>query len=225
MKELPPAFRSLPSGGELTEALAEAFATHRGWIQATGFVEDPDLTLAGEGADVRRTFRGRFVLVALSGPLGGPYGVTLSRAVGQHVEVLAGALVRARSAGVQALCVSAGGAPARAPVDSPSSASVAHSVAPGGGFAKRPLISAFAAKVGVTEAAADADEEVALPAPGDLVEHFAFGLCEVLMVSGDRLTLRDARGTGRIREIASERLGITGPEERDGKRLFRLSRR
>jgi hypothetical protein len=93
------------------------------------------------------------------------------------------------------------------------------------GFAKRPLVSAFAAKVGVSEPAADEDEEVALPSPGDLVDHFAFGLCEVLMVSGDRLTLRDARGTGRIREIASERLGITGPEERDGKRLFRLTRR
>jgi hypothetical protein len=225
MKELPPAFRSLPGGGELTEALAEAFATHRGWIQATGFVDDVELTLAADGADVRRTFRGRFVLVALSGPLGGPYGVTLSRAVAEHVEVLAGVLARARSAGVQALCISAGGAPARVAPAARSDASVAGPVAAVAGFAKRPLVSAFAARVGVTEAAADEDEEVALPAPGDLVEHFAFGLCEVLMVSGDRLTLRDARGTGRIREIASERLGITGPEERDGKRLFRLARR
>jgi hypothetical protein len=40
MKDLPPAFRSIASGGELGEALAEAFARHRGWVQATGFVDD-----------------------------------------------------------------------------------------------------------------------------------------------------------------------------------------
>jgi hypothetical protein len=225
MKELPPAFRSLPSGGELCEALEEAFRTHRGWVQATGFVEDVELTLAADVADVRRTFRGRYVLAELSGPLGGPYGAVLSRAVGERSEVIAGVLVRARSAGVQALCISAGGAPARVLPDGPSEAGAATVAPVNAGFAKRPLASSFAARVGVTGPAPDDDDEVALPARGDLVQHFAFGLCEVLAVSGDRLTVRDARGQGRIREIASERLTITGPVEHDGRRLFQLERR
>jgi hypothetical protein len=93
------------------------------------------------------------------------------------------------------------------------------------GFAKRPLTSAFAARVGVIEAPPDEAEEAALPEPGDSVEHFAFGLCEVLSVSGDRLVLRDLKGKGRVREIASERLSITGPVEHQGRRLFRLDRR
>ncbi|HSU38690.1 MAG TPA: hypothetical protein VLJ38_03950, partial [Polyangiaceae bacterium] len=90
MKDLPPAFRDIPSGGELVEALDEAFSRHRGWIQATGFVEEVELKLGSEGADVRRSFRGRFALASLGGPLGGPYGVTLARAAGDRVEVLAG---------------------------------------------------------------------------------------------------------------------------------------
>jgi hypothetical protein len=64
-----------------------------------------------------------------------------------------------------------------------------------------------------------------MPERGDLVEHFAFGLCEVLNVTGDRIVLRDLRGPGRIREIASDRLEVTGPTEHDGKRLYRLTRR
>jgi len=226
MKDLPPAFRAIPVGGELVEALDDAFDKHRGWVQATGFVEDVELKLAGEGADARRTFRGRYALAQLGGPLGGPYGVTVSRAVGERVEVLAGVLVRARSGGVSALCTSAGASLPRPSADTDDGAgSFVPRDAPEPSFAKRPLTSAFAARVGVSEAAGDDDEAEALPERGDLVEHFAFGLCEVLSVTGDRLTLRDLRKPGRIREIASERLSITGPSEHQGKRLFRLMKR
>jgi len=225
MKDLPPAFRSIPSGGELCEALDEAFARNRGWVQATGFVEDIELTLGSDGAEVRRTFRGRYALAQLGGPLGGPYGVTLSRAAGERVEVLAGVLVRARSCGVSALCVSAGDALPRARGDAAAEANLTPREAPEPAFAKRPLTSAFAARVGAIEAPADETEEATLPEPGDSVEHFAFGLCEVLSVTGDRLVLRDLKGKGRVREIASERLAITGPVEHQGRRLFRLDRR
>ncbi|HTQ03550.1 MAG TPA: hypothetical protein VMI54_06825 [Polyangiaceae bacterium] len=223
MKELPPAFRTIPSGGELLEAIDEAFGRHRGWIQATGFVEDVELRFGSDGADLRRTFRGRFALAELSGPLGGPYGATLSRAVGDKIEVLAGVLVRARSGGVQALCISAGDAPSRVLAETEGLVEPAPPAAPG--FAKRPLVSAFAAKVGVSGAAPDDAAEEPMPERGDLVEHFAFGICEVLAVTGDRLTLRDLRGQGRTREIALERLSVNGPVEHDGRRLFRLSRR
>ncbi len=224
MKELPPAFRSIPSGGELLEALDGAFGRHRGWIQATGFVDDIELRLGSEGADVRRTFRGRFALAALGGPLGGPYGATLSRLSGDKVEVLAGVLVRARSGGVQALCISAGDAPSRVLAEIPGVDELALP-AQNPGFAKRPLVSAFAAKVGVARPAPDEAAEEPTPERGDLVEHFAFGICEVLSVTGDRLTLRDSRGQGRTREIALERLSVNGPVEHEGRRLFRLSRR
>ncbi|HEV8549094.1 MAG TPA: hypothetical protein VGQ57_08700 [Polyangiaceae bacterium] len=224
MRDLPPAFRSIPSGGELCEALEEAFERHRGWVHATGVVEDVELKLASNGADVRRTFRGRFTLASCEGPLGGPYGVTLSRAVGERVEVLAGVLVRARSAGVSALCLGAGDALPRVRSDAD-----AGGLEPPLGFgepklAKRPLTSAFAARVGVTPPAPDDDEAFA-PERGDLVEHFAFGVSEVLSATGDRLVLRDLGGKGRVREIDIERLAVAGPVEHQGKRLFRLSRK
>jgi hypothetical protein len=227
MKDLPPAFRSIPSGGELGEALEEAFDKHRGWVQATGFVEEVELKLGGDGADVRRTFRGRYALAQLAGPLGGPYGVTLARAVGERVEVVAGVLVRARSGGVSALCIAAGDALPRpaSELGDDKALGLSPRAAPEPSFAKRPLTSAFAARVGVSEAAPDDDDEPALPERGDLVEHFAFGVCEVLSVTGDRLVLRDLGRAGRIREIASERLSITGPSEHQGKRLFRLLKR
>jgi hypothetical protein len=189
-----------------------------------GFVEDVELKLAGSGADVRRSFRGRFTLVQLSGPLGGPYGATLSRIEGDAPEMLGGVLVRAVSAGVSALCLTAEIRRAAEPDPEPRRAPV--DVAP------RPVeragtpVSSFAARVGVPRAAEDDSEPYhELPERSDLVEHFAFGLCEVLKVEGDRLVLRDLRGPGRIREIASEKLSISGPLEHDGKRLFKLSRR
>ena len=227
MKDLPPAFRAIAVGGELVEELDQAFDKHRGWVQATGFVEEVELKLPGETTDVRRIFRGRFALAQLAGPLGGPYGVTLSRAVGERVEVLAGVLLRARSAGVSALCTSTGDALVRQrteTLDEPLAPAVARD-ASARSFAQRPLTSAFAARVGVSEAAPEEEEEQAQPEPGDWVEHFAFGVCEVLSVTGDRLVLRDVRRSGRIREIASERLSITGPTEHQGKRLFRLLKR
>lgn len=223
MKELPPAFRTIQSGVELVEALGQAFSKHRGWVQAIGFVENAELKLGGDAADVRRTFRGRYALAHFAGPLGGPYGATLSRMDGERVEVVAGVLLSARSEGVSALCVSAG-------IDAPS-APAARAEAVLETSAPRPLApprapntSSFAARVGIS-APDDDDDEMPMPERGDLAEHFAFGICEVLSVTGDRIVLRDLKGPGRIREIASDRLTITGPTEFDGKRLYKLTRR
>jgi hypothetical protein len=225
MKELPPAFRSIPSGVELVEALGQAFSKHRGWVSAVGFVDNVELKLAGEAADVRRSFRHRYALAQLSGPLGGPYGATLTRLDGDRVEVVGGVLISARSDGVSALCLSAGiDAPAATPsgrIEAPLDAREVRPIAP----PRAPnALSSFAARVGVS-APEDDDEVRPLPERGDLVEHFAFGICEVLTVTGDRLVLRDLKGPGRIREIASDRLDVTGPTEFDGKRLYRLTRR
>ena len=222
MKELPPAFRSIPGGVELVEALSQAFAKHRGWVQATGFVENVELKVAAEAADVRRTFHSRFALAHLAGPLGGPYGATLSRMDGDRVEVIAGVLVAARSEGVSALCLSSG---ADAPLARAETPAAPNEPRPAPRPLRGPKPGSFAARVGVTGADDDDEPNQPMPVRGDLVEHFAFGLCEVLTVTGERLVLRDLRGPGRIREIASDRLSVTGPTEHDGKRLFRLTRK
>lgn len=230
MKELPPAFRTIPVGVALTEGLA-GFPSDGGWVQAVGFVEDVELKLAGDGADVRRTFRGRYVLSSLAGPLGGPYGVSLARVGGGGVEVLAGILEGAVSAGVSAVCFSMTGARLGAAETREAIAAlvtksppVPQGAGPGVSLPARPA-SSFAARVGVGAPANEPEEDEPVPERGDLVEHFAFGRAEVLSIEGDRLVLRDLYGPGRIREIALDRLSVKGPLEHDGKRLFRLDKR
>ena len=69
------------------------------------------------------------------------------------------------------------------------------------------------------------DEEATLvPEAGALVEHFAFGKCDVLKSEEDRLYLKMHRD-GRIKEIALEMLKVTPLDDEDGKKSFRLSRR
>jgi hypothetical protein len=70
----------------------------------------------------------------------------------------------------------------------------------------------------------DEDEEH-LPVPGDLVDHFSFGLCEVVTSDGERLRIRDLRGPGRIREISLSMLNVARPTTSNNKRLFRLMRK
>jgi hypothetical protein len=64
-----------------------------------------------------------------------------------------------------------------------------------------------------------------VPERGDIVEHFAFGSCEVVRSEGDRLHLRVGKD-GRIREIALEMLRVTplGDSE-SGAHRFKLERR
>jgi hypothetical protein len=47
-----------------------------------------------------------------------------------------------------------------------------------------------------------------VPEPGDVVDHFAFGRCDVIKSDGDRLHLR-VHKDGRVREIALEMLRVT----------------
>lgn len=230
VSKLPPAFRSIADGRDLLEAFAEVFPEPEGWVFANGEVEEVELKLVSAGADQRRVYRGRFALVQLSGRRGGPYGATLSRLEGDRVEVVAGVLVRARSAGVSAVCLGSSGEVSRsaaqpAPDDDEPDTDVDAAVAP----APAPAGSGWgrAAARAASEQRVDEDDEPEIyePERGDLVQHFAFGLCEVLIANGDRLTIRDVTGPGRIREIRVGMLIVHPPTERDGKRLFKLSRR
>lgn len=70
------------------------------------------------------------------------------------------------------------------------------------------------------------EEEQPMPDAGDIVEHFAFGRCEVVKTDGDRLHVRLGKD-GRIKEIALEMLKVTplaGIEGAAGKH-YRLDRR
>ena len=74
--------------------------------------------------------------------------------------------------------------------------------------------------------AAVEEEEQIYPDAGDVVEHFAFGRCEVLRSDGDRLHLKVGKD-GRIREIALEMLKVTLLDEDPNTRPrhFKLDRR
>jgi hypothetical protein len=92
--------------------------------------------------------------------------------------------------------------------------------------AAAPVASGWAAAAHAAAAdLAEEDEEPQRPERGDHVRHFAFGLCEVLQDTGDRLKLRDLHGPGRIREIAVDMLEISPPTVQNGKRVFKLSRK
>jgi hypothetical protein len=71
----------------------------------------------------------------------------------------------------------------------------------------------------------DGDESRQRPERGDRVNHFAFGLCDVLTAEGDSLRIRESRGPGRVREIRIDMLTVLPPKEKDGKRVFKLIRR
>jgi hypothetical protein len=67
-------------------------------------------------------------------------------------------------------------------------------------------------------------EEQPTPQAGDIVEHFAFGTCEVLKSDGDRLHVKMEKDS-RIREIALEMLRVTALPTTDDVARYRLDRK
>ena len=225
MSRIPSPLRSVPEGRELILALTELFPDHPGWVLASGVIEDIELTVVSAEADSKRALRGRFVLAQLSGPRGGPYGATLSRVDNDRLEILAGTLTRARAVKVQAMYLPSEGAGAWAPPPAATKeTSAAESPEPPAAATPGSSWGAIAHAT-MKGQAKPTPEAPAEPETGDLVEHFAFGLCEVLSAEGDRLMIRDLARGGRAREIRADVLTIHPPTERNGKRVFRLSRR
>jgi len=70
------------------------------------------------------------------------------------------------------------------------------------------------------------EEDQAVPEPGDIVEHFAFGRCEVVKTDGDRLHLRLPKDQ-RIKEIALEmlRVELIPPVEGETSKHYKLARK
>ncbi len=220
-----PRLVTISDGENLIDALSEACGKADGWVAAVGHVDSVEIRVAGEGADVRKQLRGRLTLAQLSGPFGGPYFATLSRHSSVGSELVAGQLLGARSAGVTATLWTAQGS-VRELVDAAPPPDEPARVEPPKAAATAPAASGWAA---VAQAAAadlaEEDAEPQRPERGDLVRHFAFGLCEVLQDTGDRLKLRDLHGSGRIREIAVDMLEISPPTVQNNKRVFKLSRK
>jgi predicted DNA-binding protein with PD1-like motif len=69
-------------------------------------------------------------------------------------------------------------------------------------------------------------EDVVYPDAGDVVEHFAFGRCEVVKSDGDRLHVRLGKD-GRIKEISLDMLKVTPlpPEDGQTTKHFKLDRK
>jgi predicted DNA-binding protein with PD1-like motif len=89
----------------------------------------------------------------------------------------------------------------------------------------RAASSASTAAIPPRPARPESDLDVPFPEPGDVVDHFAFGVCDVLRSDGDRLHLK-VRKDGRIREIALEMLRVAPLDDTgDGKRRYKLERR
>jgi hypothetical protein len=193
-------------GVDLVTALAE-LTNIDGWLTGAGYVENVELRVVGDGADNNVALRGRSNLLSLIGPRGGPFTVTLARMSDAGAHVLGGELVRAQSAGVTVMIQPA--------VRDARAAKIPD----------RPATWASAAAASARASGEDEDEEEHTPEVGDLVQHFAFGLCEVLMAEGDRLRIRDVEGPRRVREVALDMLRVTGPTMSNDKRLFLLARR
>jgi predicted DNA-binding protein with PD1-like motif len=69
-------------------------------------------------------------------------------------------------------------------------------------------------------------EDEMVPEPGDIVEHFAFGRCDVVKSEGDRLHVRLGKDQ-RIKEIALEMLKVSPLPAEEGQtgKFFRLARK
>ncbi|MEB2311740.1 MAG: hypothetical protein OZ921_05515 [Sorangiineae bacterium] len=214
---------SVPDEAELGEALAEAARGVEGWITGTGFVEDAEVRVGGDGKYPLRRARGRHAVASLGGPAGGPYGVVLAR---DGEPVVAGHLARARAFGVT-LFVSATVFAEHAASEPTAADAPPRPSAELGARAASPAKHPWAAAASAVAAAESRDAPAPAPVPkgGDRVLHFAFGLCDVLSARGSRLHIRDLSGAGRIRELVLETLEIQPPYEKDGKRVFRLSRK
>ncbi len=71
----------------------------------------------------------------------------------------------------------------------------------------------------------EVDADTAPPRYGDRVEHFVFGLCDVMVVREGRMKIKEATGDGKLREIHLGAVTVGRPALQDGRRVFKLERR
>jgi hypothetical protein len=189
----------VPEGDDVLASVAKlpdgAFVIGSGWLESA----EVDIAVA-DGRE-SRALPGRVALLSLTGSKSGPLMAVVAHTGG---ELIGGELVRARSAGVSIAVVGAAEAAevaGRAAVAAPNS---------------------WAAIAAIPQ---DDDETDEAPKYGDRVNHFVFGLCDVMLVRGERMKILDARGPGRLREIHLSAVKVLPPTVEDGKRVFKLAKR
>ncbi|MDP9035688.1 MAG: hypothetical protein M3O50_12860 [Myxococcota bacterium] len=228
------------SGGEvIPDALTALLREERvvaGWLRGNGLVEDVQLRAfdAALGASsVVSRIAGPVPLLCLEGSIGtsaGEAGTSLRallvRPTDRGPETIAGEIATARAIALDLFITSledvtfGQAAPWAAAVraSDPSERGPRMRSTAAAPPANAPMPTRPARARG-----AQADEP--MPETGDFVDHFAFGLCQVLKTDGDRIHLRVGK-EGRVREIAMEMLRVSRlPDAEDGTHQFKLERR
>ena len=209
----PPKILEIAAGRDVLGVIAEGAPESGAWVQASGTVESVQLRVANDQPTI--TFTGNLSLLSLTGPASGPLMATLARPDKKtDVALVGGELLRARSLGVTAALFT------------PQEASAAGSRAPRvPGAAPGASWAAIATATAEAEGASVEPEATEIPKFKDQVDHFKFGLCDVMLVQGDRMKIRDLTARGRLREISLKMLKVLPPTEHEGKRVFKLVRR
>jgi hypothetical protein len=232
----------LEDSDPLPDALAiglEIEGITAGWIRASGIIADVEIRA---GDDVRRV-NGPVMAVSIdSSIVGGRDSLVLrgvfARDSGASIETFAGEVVRARAimldVVITALDETVALAPppperkAPTPPQPPvqwSGAIDASARSPEPSPKPQPVLAGRTDPMPLPPKLRRKETvDQPFPEAGDVVEHFAFGRCEVVKSDGDRLHLKLARD-GRIREIALEMLKVVTLEPVDGHQVYRLDRK
>ncbi len=197
----------LREGSALPEAIQTAVlaqcTSKSAWVEGMGSLRDIALQLSGPNGPEVRSLPGEWLAVSLRGVARADslrLMIVLSRQGVLGPEIVAGELLSATvkklTLRIDALDTPANAASATPadeveapPPQRQSSASSNTSVMPPKPTRLAPI-----------------QGESVFPEPGDSVEHFAFGTCEVLKSDGDRLHLRQK--DGRVKEIALAMLRV-----------------
>jgi hypothetical protein len=209
----------VPEGDELVAFIAGLPA--EAYVTASGWVEGVELSVIRSGADEVLAVPGRVALLSLSGSAQGPLMVVLSRPDGEGV--VGGRLLKARSAGVVVGVLA--GAAAEAPRPGEARRAAAGPEGPAVREKSEPKVAAGGWPALAAIQHDDDDETDEAPKYGDRVHHFVFGLCDVMVVRGERMKIRDVHGAGRLREIHLNAVKVLAPTVEDGKRVFKLAKR
>ncbi|HVU04438.1 MAG TPA: hypothetical protein VHE30_21920 [Polyangiaceae bacterium] len=212
-------------GDDLLRAIAELPGPADTFVAAVGTLEAVELSFVRGGAEDTLRVPGRVTLVSLSGPKSGPIHVVVVRGDGAGQALHAGKVVRARSLGV---VLSVVGRPTSGEAPSEAGAEEAVRAVPPAAKSAPPAATAPTGWAALAEIKPEEDpdeESDELPKYGDRVQHGVFGLCDVMVVRGDRMKIRDVHGTGRMREVHVGAFKILRPIVRDGKRVFRLAKK
>jgi hypothetical protein len=203
-------WNTIPDGDDVLAFIARLDAPEHAWVTGVGFVEGAEIVVARGTEDQSVPVPGRTTLVSLVGPRSGPLMAMLARAGADGVKLVGGRLVKARSAGVSLVVEEWRALPSLAAAE-PSLVRVA----PGGG----------GGAAGASSASDGDDEADEVPSFGDRVDHFVFGLCDVMVVRGERLKIREVNPPNRLREIHVGPFKVLKPVEVDGKRVFKMLKR